>query len=200
MLRRPEGGVVRDLADSAAVNAHLAGSRRCKRRSSTSNARLISRRRIWLNICWSIFDNLGSGSDSHVAQGRSGALREAGRRTAGDRRRAQHVQGRQRRSSGRAGSRAAAREAAAAIAGRHGGGADHRQVVVDGRQEDGPGTGRFHRCRAEPATHRPGGRAHLRQLLPMGSTGAQGRRPVADRAPDLRDHSGWRNADCARVK
>ena len=65
-------------------------------------------------------------------------VRQAGRRTAGHRRRAQPVQGRQ-KSRRSPGSRVARQAGSAALARRHRRGADHRQVLVDGRPQDGAG-------------------------------------------------------------
>ncbi len=67
-----------------------------------------------------------------------------------------------------AGAHAARQARAAALAGRHGGGADHRQIVVHGRPQDRAGAAGGHRRGGEPAAHRLGGRADLRQLVPVG--------------------------------
>ena len=110
---------------------------------------------------------LGSGGDPRQRQAGAGTVRPAGRRIAGDRRRAEHVQGGQerRRSSG---SGVARQAGPAALARRHRRGADHRQVVVDGRAQDGAGARGGHRSGRKPAAHRSGGRADLRQFLRMG--------------------------------
>ena len=140
---------------------------------------------------------LGHGIDSGRRQGVARRVREEGRRPGVDRRRAQRLRGQEGQAGGPAGAHPARQTGAAALARRHGGGADHRQILLHGRPQDRTGAPGRHRRGGESAAHRFGGRADLRQFVPVGGAHPQGGRSRHHQEADLRHHAGWRHADRA---
>ena len=92
-----------------------------------------------------VFNNWNLEELPGAAKGQRRSLRQAGRRRAGHRRRAQCLRGKERR-RGRAGPHAAREARSAAHSRGHLRGPDPRQVLVHGRQEDGAGATGGYRC------------------------------------------------------
>ena len=72
---------------------------------------------------------------------------------------------------------------------------DHRQIVVHGRPQDRTGAHGGHRRGGKSAPNRFGGRADLRQFLPVGGAHPQGGGSRHHQEADLRHHARWRHPD-----